>query len=160
MMRPNASLWMMDKFIRATAVRRGWLELENSVIFFSPLVQDHNPKYNQGVFSNPSQKEDEYRAFQSSTEKKNTTNADQMHSIQTSPFHLDDSVLVNQLRHKISQPFDLKPCTVIQRKGSMLTSECDGHQTTQNSLFFKHVHTNVTPLKNPVESVDDNQTPW
>lgn len=87
-----------------------WVEPENSVTSFSPVVQDHNPQYNQGVFSKPSQKEDEYWYTVHSkvsvpVHRKNKTNADQMHSIQTSPFHLDNSVLVNQLRHKISLPF-------------------------------------------------------
>ena len=64
-----------------------------------------------------------------------------------------NALLVRQRkRDKLTSPFDHRPYTVIQKKGTMITAQRGDRNITKNSSHFKHVKLETTVI---VESDND-----
>ena len=74
--------------------------------------------------------------------------ADSRRNAATSPISLGDTVLVaNDVKGKMTPPYDPRPLIIVEKKGSMLTAADEDKTITRNSSHFKIIPTQDTSVE-------------
>ena len=95
------------------------------------------------------------RAKDAKSKAKMKRYADAKRYVKPSDLKIGDSVIVKDMSLKKSIPYNPKPLTIVNKKGSMITAKEGDRTIVQNSSFFKR-SAKKPDLNNESDSDDDN----